>query len=55
MRPHRLIWCAAFALFVAGCAGLQIDTDYNPQVDFSAIRTKAWDQRAPSGVDDARV
>ncbi len=55
MRPHRLIWCAAFALPVAGCAGLQIDTDYNPQVDFSAIRTYAWAQRTPSGEDDPRV
>lgn len=55
MRPHRLIWCAASALLVAGCGGLQIDVDYNPQADFSAMQTYAWAQRTPSGDDDPRV
>ncbi len=55
MRSHRMIWCAEFALLVAGCGGLQIDVDYNPQADFSAIQTYAWAQRTPSGDDDPRV
>ncbi len=40
--------------FLCG-GGLQIDTDYNPQADFSAIQTYAWAQRTPSGQDDPRV
>jgi hypothetical protein len=56
MRSHRLIWCAASALLVAGCGGgLQIDTDYNPQADFAAVETYAWAQRTPDGNEDPRV
>jgi len=56
MRSQTLGWCAASAVFLSGCGGgLQIDTDYNPQADFSAIQTYAWAQRTPSGQDDPRV
>jgi len=56
MRSQSLAWCAASAVFLSGCGGgLQIDTDYNPQADFSAIQTYAWAQRTPSGQDDPRV
>ena len=30
------------ALVIAGCAGLQVQTDYNPQASFSQLRTYDW-------------
>ncbi len=56
MIRRNVISSLATAAFLAGCGGgLQVDTDFNPQVDFASMETYAWAQRTPTGDDDPRV
>lgn len=43
----RFAWLAAVP-FAAACSGISVSHDYDPQVDFSGLRTYAW-HVAPSG------
>ena len=38
-----------------GCSTLQIQTDYDPEVNFSTLRTYAWLERPPAADGDPRV
>lgn len=41
---------------LAACgSGIQIQSDYNPQQDFSGYHTYRWAERTPTGDDDPRV
>jgi hypothetical protein len=42
MRSHRLLSALGSLLLAVGCATLDVDTDYDPAVDFSALRTFDW-------------
>ncbi|HEY5656259.1 MAG TPA: DUF4136 domain-containing protein [Myxococcota bacterium] len=55
---------ALMALLLAGCSSIRVDTDFDPQVDFSALRSYAWlaesqpptgDPRIDSDLLDARI
>lgn len=47
---HRIL---ALALLAAGCSSLSVDSDYDPQVDFSSLHTFGWwSDTAPEGIDD---
>jgi len=50
----QTLGAAALALVVCACSGIQVNTDYNPEVDFSRYQTFAWAERAGSG-DDALI
>ena len=45
----------AFAVMLAGCGGLNVQTDYDPAADFSGFETYAWAERTEEGKQDARV
>lgn len=47
MAGARFGWICAF-LWLAGCAPMQITSDYDPSVDFTALRTWGWMPRAES-------
>ncbi len=56
MIRRKVISSLGTAAFLMGCGGgLQVDTDFNPQVDFASMETYAWAQRTPTGDDDPRV
>ena len=50
----QTLGAAALALVVCACSGIQVNTDYNPEVDFSRYQTFDWAERAGSG-DDALI
>ncbi len=50
----QTLGAAALALVVCACSGIQVNTDYNPEVDFSRYQTFEWAERAGSG-DDALI
>lgn len=41
-RIRALFFIALSSLFAAGCGGINVKQDYNPEVDFDALRTFAW-------------
>lgn len=41
--------------FVTGCTSLPVQTDYDPDVEFSMFRTYAWLERPPATDGDPRV
>lgn len=42
MRSHRMLSALGSLLLAIGCATLEVDTDYDPAVDFSTLRTFDW-------------
>ena len=50
----RILGAVALTLGLGGCSGIQVNTDYNPDIDFSRYQTFAWAERAGSG-DDALI
>ncbi len=42
---------AALTLVVCACGGIQVNTDYNPETDFSRYRTFAWAEGSGGGSD----
>lgn len=42
MHSHRLLSAFGSLLLAVGCATLDVDTDYDPAVDFSTLRTFDW-------------
>ncbi|MDX1334480.1 MAG: DUF4136 domain-containing protein, partial [Gammaproteobacteria bacterium] len=42
------------SLFLAACSTLTVQTDYNPEYDFSAIKTYQW-VKTEKHSDDVRV
>jgi hypothetical protein len=64
MTPIRVALAALLTLALAGCSSIRIDTDYDPQADFSALRSYAWlaetqpptgDPRIDNALVDARI
>jgi hypothetical protein len=64
MTLRRAATAALLALVLAACSSVQIDTDYDPNADFSALRSYAWlaekqpptgDPRIDSALVDARI
>ncbi len=53
MRP-RFLGATALIMVMSACSGIQVNTDYNPEVDFSRYQSFAWAERAGSG-DDALI
>lgn len=46
------IWGAvALTLGLGACGGIQINTDYNPEIDFTAYRTFDWAEGSGGGAD----
>ncbi len=50
----RILGAVALTLGLGACSGIQVNTDYNPEVDFSRYQTFDWAERAGSG-DDALI
>ena len=64
MTRWPAVAAALLALSLAGCSSVRIDTDYDPQADFSALTRYAWlaesqpptgDPRIDSALVDARI
>lgn len=64
MTARHAIGAALLALALADCSSVRIDTDYDPNADFSALRSYAWlaetqpptgDPRIDSALVDARI
>ena len=53
MRTRTLAALAPI-LVVGACSGIQVNSDFNPEVDFSQYETFNWAERAGSG-DDALI
>ncbi len=46
------VWGAvALTLGLGACGGIQINTDYNPEIDFTAYRTFDWAEGSGGGAD----
>jgi hypothetical protein len=52
LRRAASLACAV-ALLATGCSGIRVSQDYDPNTDFSGLRTWYWMARAPSS--DPRV
>ena len=50
----QILGAAALTLLVCGCGGIQVNTDYNPETDFTRFRTFAWAEGSGVG-EDIRV
>jgi hypothetical protein len=53
MKLSRFLIPLLLALFVSGCATLEVKTDYDPEYDFSTFKTYRWaraDERNPEDV-----
>lgn len=49
------VWMVPVCLGFIGCAGLRISTDYDPNTDFSSLRTYAWMESQRTRPQDPRV
>ena len=45
----------AFAVMLAGCGGLKVESDFDPEAEFSGWRTYRWAERTEQGKQDRRV
>lgn len=43
------------ALFILGCSGIEVSQDYNPDRDFSNLKTYAWKHRDQEKTGDIRI
>ena len=50
----RILGAAALTLVVCACGGIQVNSDYNPNTDFTRFRTYAWAEGSGS-LDDPRM
>ena len=50
----RILGAVALTLVVCACGGVQVNTDYNPDIDFTRYRTFAWAEGSGS-LDDPRL
>ncbi len=50
----RILGAAALTLVVCACGGIRVNTDYNPDTDFTRYRTFAWAEGLGS-LDDPRM
>ncbi len=51
----RAAWSSAAVLVLAGCASLQVRTDYDQRASFTPLSTYEWvDQEVDQGVDNGR-
>ena len=50
----RTLGAAALTLAVCACGGIQVNSDYNPDTDFTRFRTYAWAEGSGS-LDDPRM
>jgi hypothetical protein len=60
MTKWNAVVAALLALALAGCSSVRVDTDYDPQADFSALHSYAWlaESQPPTGdprIDNALV
>jgi hypothetical protein len=52
MRAMQWVLMASVVAALAGCAGLDVDTDYDPSVDFTKLKTYDWAPSQPDGTTD---
>jgi len=53
MRVLKHTWLIVTAVFFTGCASVSVQEDYDPQTDFSALKTYDWAQTDnASGLSD---
>ena len=50
----RTLGAVALTLVVCACGGIQVNSDYNPDTDFTSFRTFAWAEGSGS-LDDPRM
>ncbi len=48
MATNRVVSLGVLALVLSGCSGISVNQDFNPQANFSALRTWGW-MPAPTG------
>lgn len=47
--------CSLLAMFILGCSGIEVSQDYNPDSDFSRLKTYAWKNKDQQKTGDIRV
>jgi hypothetical protein len=52
MRAMQWVLMASVLAALVGCAGLDVDTDYDPSVDFTKLKTYDWAPSQPDGTTD---
>jgi hypothetical protein len=55
MTKWNAVAGALLALALAGCASVRVDTDYDPQADFSALHSYAWLAESQPPTGDPRI
>lgn len=56
-RAYRVpvLGCYLLALFILGCSGIEVSQDYNPDRDFSNLKTYAWKDKYQEKTGDIRI
>jgi hypothetical protein len=52
---RRTVVAAALAFLAAGCTGIRVSTDYDPEADLGALRTYDWRERERQDESDPRL
>lgn len=47
--------CSLLATFIFGCSGIEVSQDYNPDSDFSNLKTYAWKDKGQKKTGDIRI
>jgi hypothetical protein len=55
IRPRLLIPVLACSLFLGACSTVRVQTDYDPEFDFSGLRSFAWASPVQEKMGDARL
>jgi hypothetical protein len=55
MRKARTLTLAAVTFGLVGCGGISYRTDYNPNANFSGLRTYRWVEKVPAENKDPQI
>ena len=54
-KPHRCFLAIAIALIFSACSTVQVESEYDKQANFAALRTFRWVEAPPVAVGDPRI
>ncbi len=55
MKVHASLLVLTLAVMIGGCGGLKVQTDVDPEADFTGWQTYQWAERTDEGKQDRRV